>query len=246
MVLGGRGQVGKLLVPLLESEGHRVVVASRVGEVSADLVTGEGLVAAVAGADTVVLLASNPKSPETVDVRGTENLLDVLESQHLVYLSIVGVDRHPLPYYQAKRAAELMILDSGCPHTIVRATQFHSFVEWRLKSWCHRKIALVPAGYVFQPVAAEEVAGDLARIVKGPPGGLVPDFAGPEILPIATLARTYMTAKGQETPLIAYPKPGGVAAAYRDGVHTNPERAVGVTTWATYLRDRFGQWPFQE
>ena len=216
------------------------MVASRDAEVSADLATGEGLATAVDGADAVVLLATSPQSPETVDAGGTRNLLGVLESQHLVYLSIVGVDRHPLPYYRSKRTAELMILDSKRLHTIMRATQFHSYLDWRLKRWCHRRIALVPAGYVFQPVAVEEVAVELASIVGGPPRGMAPDFGGPEVLSINSLARSYMTARGLETPLLPYPKLGKVAAGYRDGLHTNPDRTVGAGTWATYLADRFG------
>lgn len=216
-------------------------MASRDAEVAVDLVTGVGLEAAVADTDTVVLLASNPKSPETVDIAGTRNLLSALRNQHLVYLSIVGVDRHPKPYYQAKWAAEKLIYQSGKAHTTLRATQFHSFVEWSLRGWCHRRLALVPAGYVFQPVAVEEVAAELAAIIRDGPQGMAPDFAGPEVLSIATLARAYMTAKGHETPLLSYPTLGEVAAAYRDGLHTNPDRAVGVTTWATYLTDRFGR-----
>lgn len=48
-----------------------------------------------------------------------------------------------------------------------------------------------------------------------------------------------MTARGLETPLLPYPKLGKVAAGYREGLHTNPDRTVGVGTWATYLADRF-------
>lgn len=221
------------------------MVASRESEVQADLVTGVGLAEAVTDADAVVLLASSPKSPETVDIAGTENLLKVLAGQHLVYLSIVGVDRHPLPYYRAKREAETMIEGSGHPHTILRATQFHGFVEWRLRAWCHRRLALVPEGYVYQPVAVEEVAAELTDIIGGRPQGMAPDFAGPEILPIETLARSYMTAQGRETPLLWYPKLGAVASGYRSGLHTNPNRAVGRTTWSEYLTNRFRE-PWRE
>jgi uncharacterized protein YbjT (DUF2867 family) len=223
--------------------GHEVVVASRGAQVEVDLVTGAGLREAIEGADTVVSLASNPSSPETVDVQGTRRVIEAIAGQHLVYLSIVGVDRHPLPYYRAKLEAERIISSSGVAHTVIRATQFHDFVEWRLAGWCHRRIALVPAGYVYQPVAKEEVAAELARISVSSPTGTAPDFAGPEVLTIDALARGYMTARGRETPLARYPKPGAVAAGYRSGLHTNPSRAVGITTWADYLDERFGERP---
>ena len=69
---------------------------------------------------------------------------------------------------------------------------------------------------------------------------MAPDFGGPEVLSINSLARSYMTARGLETPLLPYPKLGKVAAGYREGLHTNPDRTVGVGTWAIYLADRFG------
>jgi uncharacterized protein YbjT (DUF2867 family) len=80
----------------------------------------------------------------------------------------------------------------------------------------------------------------MAALAESRPQGRAPDLAGPEILGIAHLARTYMTAKGKERPLIQVPRPGRVAQAFRDGVHTNPDRAVGTVTWADHLERRFG------
>ncbi|MFZ0015623.1 MAG: NAD(P)H-binding protein, partial [Acidimicrobiia bacterium] len=239
VLIGGGGQVGRLLQPILVEDGHEVAVAGRTSDVPVDLTTGAGLATAVEHADVVVLLASDPRAPEATDVAGTRRLLDVLEGQHLVYLSIVGVDRHPLPYYRAKYEAEMMISDSGAAHTIMRATQFHGFVEWKLQRWCHRWLATIPAGYVYQPVAIEEVASELARLATGEPKGRASDFGGPEVLPMETMARSYMTARGREAPVLRYPAPGSAAAGYRRGLHTNPERAVGSKTWASYLEERF-------
>ena len=47
---------------------------------------------------------------------------------HVVYVSIVGVDRMPRPYYKRKRQAEALVTGSGLPFTIQRATRFHDLV----------------------------------------------------------------------------------------------------------------------
>lgn len=47
---------------------------------------------------------------------------------HLVYISIVGVDRVPYGYYRAKYAVERWIERSGLGFTILRTTQFHDLL----------------------------------------------------------------------------------------------------------------------
>jgi uncharacterized protein YbjT (DUF2867 family) len=186
-----------------------------------------------------VHLASDPLHAWEVDVSGTQRLLGQMGDRHLVYMSIVGVDRHPLPYYKAKHAVERLIEDTGGLFTIVRATQFHDLIAHRVDRMTNSLIARVPRGYVYQPIDLLEVAGLVAALVESRPQGRAPDLAGPEILGIEHLARTYMTAKGKERPLVSYPKPGRVARAFRQGLHTNPGRAVGKVTWADHLQRRF-------
>ena len=246
-IVGGTGPVGRLVTPILHERGHQVTITGRavspqpspgVRGARLDLATGEGISEALSGADSVMLLASDPRHAREIDVAGTARLLKQVGDRHLVYLSIVGVDRHPLPYYRSKLAAERSIEEAGGLHTIVRATQFHDLIAYRMDRATHFPIARVPMGYVYQPIDIKEVAGELAILVEGPPKGRAPDLAGPEILGIAHLARTHMTARGIERPLISYPKPGAVARAFRQGLHTNPERAVGKVTWADHLQRR--------
>lgn len=47
---------------------------------------------------------------------------------HLVYTSIVGVDRVPFSYYKSKLATEQLIAASELPWTLLRATQFHNLI----------------------------------------------------------------------------------------------------------------------
>src|SRR3954462_5408269 len=58
VVIGGTGLIGKKLVPILQKQGHEAVVASRSAGV--DVLTGEGLAGALAGADVVVDVSNSP------------------------------------------------------------------------------------------------------------------------------------------------------------------------------------------
>jgi hypothetical protein len=113
-------------------------------------------------------------------------------------------------------------------------------MAYRVDRMTHSLIAHVPKGYVYQPIDLREVAEELAALVDTHPQGRAPDLAGPKVLGIEHLARTYMTARGKRRPLIEIPRFGSVARAFRSGAHTNPDRAVGKVTWADHLERRFG------
>src|SRR5262245_5581061 len=144
LVTGGTGRLGRALIPLLSTTGHSVTILSRVQRAGpglhvscavGDLITGAGLREAVVEIDCIVHLASDSRNARAVDVEGTRRLVDHARAagvKHLVYVSIVGVDRIPFAYYQCKLEAERIVVDSGVPYSILRATQFHSFVAFLL------------------------------------------------------------------------------------------------------------------
>ena len=161
LVTGGTSGPGRPLVEKLRSAGHDVRVLSRSpgeGRVVGDLDANTGLDAAVAGTTVVVHLATNRKR----DLPGTENLLAAAKKagvRHLVYISIVGVDRIPYAYYRDKVANEEAIAASGVPFTILRATQFHSFPGDLLKLTGGRLFVNLP----IQPIGVDDVAARLAE-----------------------------------------------------------------------------------
>src|SRR4051794_41435894 len=155
LATGGTGRLGQRLLGPLQEAGHSVRQMSRRGTgpggVRGDLVTGLDLSSALAGAELVVHAASDPQGdPWQVDVAGTRRLVEAVDRgrlQHLVYISIVGVDRVPYGYYRAKFAAEQILLASGLPVTLLRVTQFHGFVDFLLDTARRGPVVPVPMNW---------------------------------------------------------------------------------------------------
>ena len=216
LVTGGTGRLGQRLLGPLQAAGHTVRQMSRRGTgpggVRGDLATGRDLATALAGAELVVHAASDPRGdPWQVDVAGTRRLVEAVDRdrlQHLVYVSIVGVDRIPYGYYRAKFAAEQVLLASGLPVTLLRVTQFHDFVDFLLDTARRGPVLPVPMGWRVQPVDVGEVAGYVTEVCAAPPAGGVVEFGGPEELSAADLARAWAAARAPGTHVVATPVPG--------------------------------------
>jgi uncharacterized protein YbjT (DUF2867 family) len=244
LVTGGTGRLGQKLIAPLQEAGHTVRQMSRRGTgpggVRGDLATGRDLHLAVAGADVVVHAASDPRGdPWQVDVAGTRRLVQAVDRdrlRHLVYVSIVGVDRIPYGYYRAKFAAEQVLLASGLPVTLVRVTQFHDFVDLLLDTARRGPVLPVPMGWRVQPVDTGEVATHLVDIVGRPPAGDVVEYGGPEDSSAADLARTWVAARAPGTHVVATPVPGRLGSALRDGAALPSGGERGRRTYAEHLR----------
>lgn len=187
VVTGGAGQLGRAVIAALAERGHQALPASR--RTGVDLRTGARLSSVLAEADGVIHCASHPIQARAVDLDGTRRMIEVLRDldrrPHVVYISIVGVDRVRYPYYRAKYATEIALKRSGFPVTVLRATQFHSLVATLCHTFTLGPVAMVPRGLRFQPVDVDLVAERLTDVVLGPvPAGFVrtPDLAGPEQL----------------------------------------------------------------
>ncbi|MFB9513071.1 SDR family oxidoreductase [Streptomyces purpureus] len=235
LVTGGTGTLGRLTTVRLRAEGHEVRVLSRHAETyPVDLRTGDGLDAALDGVDTVVHCASAPRGDE----RAARQLVAAARRAgvgHLVYISIVGVDRVPLGYYGAKRAVERLVEESGLGFTLLRTTQFHDLVLRLLRGMARSPLMPVPAGVPVQPVEAEEVAARLSELAMGPPAGRVPEMGGPQILTFHDLAELYLWASGRSRVRVPFTLPGATFTALRRGGLLTPERRVGLRTFTEFL-----------
>ncbi|NNH71166.1 SDR family oxidoreductase [Nocardia uniformis] len=239
LVTGGTGALGRHIVDRLREQGHKVRVLSRragAGTHTGDLSTGAGVAEAVAGVDAVVHAASDFRKFGGPDLTQTEQLLRASGGvAHLLYVSIVGIEKFPFRYYRNKLACERMVVNSGVPHTILRATQFHELIASALRSVERLPVAPLPTDFRFQPVATPDVARRIAELVASEPLGRASDFGGPEVLTLAELAQTWRAARQRPRRVVRIPLPGRIARAYRAGENTCPDHTDGVLTWAEYV-----------
>ncbi|TYB69085.1 NAD(P)H-binding protein [Nonomuraea sp. PA05] len=206
-VAGATGNIGALTTAALERDGHDVVRVSR--SLGVDLVTGEGLDAALTGVDAVVDTVNGPEGSleETVAyfAATTRNLLAAGERagvRHHVLLSIAGVHRiRGNSHYAAKREQERLVEAGPVPWTIVPATQFHDFAAM-VASWTEHDGVAIIAPLLVQPIAPADVADVLAEIVAGEPKGRYADVAGPEPQDLVDMARRTNQARGHEVKLV--------------------------------------------
>src|SRR6266498_3422904 len=254
LVTGGTGTLGRQVVPRLREAGCDVRVLSRhshssgdgVEYVTGDLLKDEGIQAAVDGAGIIVHCAGSNKG----DDEATRNLVraaSLAGAQHLVYISVIGVDRIPVVsgidrtmfgYFRSKLAAERVVADSGLPWTTLRAAQFHDLLLMVARQMARLPVIPLPAGFRFQPVDAGEVAARLVELALGTPAGLVPDMAGPRVYEMAELLRGYLRASHRQRPIIPVWLPGKAARAFPAGANLAPGRAVGGRAWEEFLADR--------
>ncbi|POX55987.1 nucleoside-diphosphate sugar epimerase [Streptomyces sp. Ru71] len=245
LVTGGTGTLGRLVAERLRADGHEVRVLSRsTRPYAVDLRQGgPALDAAVQGVDTIVHCASSPRGG---DEQAAGHLIAAARRAgvgHLVYISIVGVDRVPFGYYRSKLAVERLVEESGLGWTILRATQFHDLVVQLLQTLAKSPVMLVPAGVSDQPIEVAEVADRLAELALGAPAGRVADMGGPEVRTFESLARSYLRVTGRRRALARVRLWGAAYRAFRSGGHLAPERAVGKGGFEDYLAKRFGGTP---
>ena len=225
LVTGGTGTLGRAVTSALADPrvlSRRPSTDPR--HVRGDLATGAGLAEALDGVDTVVHCATTMRGRG--DVAIAERLVAASGDRHLVFVSIVGVDRVRLPYYRGKLAAEEVV--ARRPHTILRATQFHDLIRTVLAGAATLPVMPVPAIRV-QPVDVRDVAARLAELATGSPRGRVPYLGGPAVRPVPDLAAEYLAVTGRRRPLLRIPVPG---KAFRDGANL---AGGGTITFGEYL-----------
>jgi uncharacterized protein YbjT (DUF2867 family) len=253
LVVGGTGGLGQHVVTELVARRHRVRVLSRqprsevsgapgVEKVRGDVASGDGVVAAMRGVHAVVNTVNASRGAEQVMVAGTCRLLEAAATagvHHVVEIGIVGAEAIApvVPYYRVKLAQERVLRDGGVPWSLLRATQFHDFVGEILSGLARLPVMLTPA-IQLQPVDRREVATALVDAVDAGPAGRLPDFAGPQALPLTDLARIWLEAQGLHQRSVAIPLPTRFGRRLREGALCSPEQAVGRTTFSDWAADQ--------
>jgi uncharacterized protein YbjT (DUF2867 family) len=241
LVTGGTGNLGRPTTTRLRAAGHDVRVLSRrrgPGLTTGDLTKATGLREALNGVDTVLHLAT---SRGRADAAQTRNLVEAMRPsgvEHLIVISIVGIDQIPLPYYRSKLETERLVEQSGLPYSVLRATQFHNLIDEVLTAQRLLPVLLAPA-VELQPIAVEDVATRLTELAAAPPAGRVPDIGGPEQHSVPDFARAWRRAAGSHRPIAPIRLPGKAFRAFANGAAMTGGTTYGQKTFADYLTDRF-------
>ncbi|CAI6082733.1 SDR family oxidoreductase [Cohnella sp. JJ-181] len=207
IVIGGSGLIGKGLVQNLNNLGHDAVAASP--SLGVNSVTGEGLAAALTGAQVVVDVTNSPSFEERAVLSffetSTKNLLAEAAKagvRHYVALSIVGTDRPPgNAYFNAKIAQEKLIRASHIPYTIVRATQFFEFAGGIAYTATEGQTVRLPSA-AMQPIAAADVSAALADYALAEPANGIVEVAGPEKIGMDAFVRQFLKATGDNREVV--------------------------------------------
>jgi uncharacterized protein YbjT (DUF2867 family) len=199
VVLGGTGMIGSLVVSALTRAGVDLVSASR--RTNVNILTGEGLDAALAGADTVI--DTSDVSSFDLDTlktffRASGEIIHAAEKKagvrHHIMLSIFGVDQvRGNPYFDAKLMQEDMVRSSSIPYTILRSTQFYEFLPTIASGLAVSNAIRVPNA-LFSPIAAVDVGTALAELAHHGAINKAVSIAGPEIAQFETWMHRFLAA----------------------------------------------------
>jgi uncharacterized protein YbjT (DUF2867 family) len=242
VVIGGTGLIGTKVVRNLRDKGQEVVAAAP--STGINTITGEGLAAALAGAQVVVDVANAPSWEDKAVLEFFEksgrNLLGAEAAAgvgHHVALSVVGTDRLLASgYFRAKMAQENLIKASLIPYTIVRATQFFEFVEGIAKSATQGQAVRLPP-VLMQPIVSDDVAAFVAEVALSKPLNGTVDVAGPDPIRQDELVRQFLKATGDGRTVLADPKALYYGIAVNDQSLTPGSKPrLGPTHFADWLR----------
>ncbi|MFB6768138.1 SDR family oxidoreductase [Streptomyces sp. NPDC056337] len=237
-VIGGTGLIGSKVVEKLKAAGHEAVPHSL--STGVDVVSGQGVAQAVAGADVVVNLTNSPTFDDASPAffrTSMDNLLTAAHEGgvgHFVILSIVGVDKVPeLDYYRAKALQEELLRSGPVPYSIVRATQFMEFMDAVMTWTADDDTVRLPATPI-QPIAAEDVAEAVAQVALGAPLNGIRDIGGPEVFALDELGRLTLSHKGDARSVVTDPT-AGMFAAVKGDVLTDMNAHLAPTRYADWL-----------
>jgi uncharacterized protein YbjT (DUF2867 family) len=247
IVVIGRGPIGAKLAAALRAQGHEAVAVAAAPDTGVNLLTGEGLAGALAGADVVVDVCDPPSVEQAAALAffqtATRTLLAAEAAAgvvHHVALSAVGIERlQDSGYFRAKRAQERLIENSSIPYSIVHATQFFEYLP-SLADVATDGGAVRLAPVLFQPVAEDDAIAAIGEISAGPPLNGTAEVAGPEQFRMDEFFREALAACDDPRPVRTDPHASFFGAAL--GEQTLLPGA-GAVLGATRYRDWPGRAP---
>jgi uncharacterized protein YbjT (DUF2867 family) len=245
-VAGATGRAGRHTVDALRERGHEVVAMSRSSGV--DIVTGEGLDRALEGGVDAVVDAATGPSPDreeataffTAASRNLQGAAQRAGARRIVVVSIIGIDRFTGGYQAAKLAHEAAMLAGSVPAVVLRAAQFHEFVE-QLVDWGRQGDAAYVPRMRTQLVAARAVGEALADLavdpVPTPAGAPILEIAGPREERLAEAARLLLARRGEDVRVeeVSDPADPEHAAYASDALLPGPGAILAGPTFEAWL-----------
>lgn len=245
VIIGGSGLIGSKVVRKLREQDNEAVPASP--NTGVNTLTGEGLADVLKGANVVVDVSNSPSFEDAAVLNffrtSTNNLLsaeEVAGVRHHVALSVVGTDRlSESGYMRAKIAQEKLIEQSSIPYSIIHATQFFEFIKGIADgATTGDTVRLAPV--LIQPMAAEDVATEVAKVAVGKPLNGIVEIGGPEQFRLDEIVRRYLAAREDPRSVIADPNARYYGAKLGERTLVPESNAtIGETRFEDWLSGQF-------
>jgi uncharacterized protein YbjT (DUF2867 family) len=242
-VAGATGRVGRHIVDVARERGYEVVPMAR--SLGVDVISGDGLDAALAGVDTIIDAATGP-SPDQDDATTffTTAAGNLQAAGHragvsrMVVVSIIGADVFSEGYGAATYAHEQAALAGPIPTRVVRAAQFHEFVP-QLMEWGTQGDSAYVQDMWTQAVAARTVAEALvdAATDESPDRPALTEVAGPREESLVDLAMRYAAQHHPGLKVVPVPTPEGPdRKVYEEGgLLPGPDATLAGPTFEEWL-----------
>jgi uncharacterized protein YbjT (DUF2867 family) len=242
VVIGGTGLIGSKVVTDLNEKGFDAVAAAP--NTGVNTLTGEGLADVLEGASVVVDVSNSPSFEEKAVMdfftKSTGNLLKYEQEagvKHHVALSVVGTERlTDSAYMRAKIAQEKLIKESAIPYTIIHATQFFEFIKGIADAATEGETARISSASI-QPMAADDVASQVAAIAAGDPQNGTIEIAGPDVFSMDDLVRKRLKAQDDPRTVVSDPNATYFGALLSDAeLLPGPDARLSTTRFDDWLR----------
>lgn len=247
LITGGTGLLGKAVCALLLKRGIKYTVATHKRPVEKNMVyldlgsMGE-MNAALLNRPIILHLASDKKHPHN-DVNGTKRLLQEIVrwnyNPHFIYISIVGTDLLPVTYLKQKFQVEEEIKKSGVRYSILRATQFHNYVDKILQQLLKFRLAILPKNVLVQPIDVNVVAERLVNMCFEPPANQIENIGGREVLTLEEVVDFWLRVKNKHETVLNMPLWGRAGRSLKAGCLTCEKKTREGRNWRQWVTDRY-------
>lgn len=247
LVTGGTGLLGKAVCALLSKRGIGYAVATHKKPVDGnmvhmDLTIAEGMDTAILNRKVILHLASDKKHPDN-DVSGTKKLLQEIVklnyNAHFIYISIVGIDELPMPYFRQKLQVEQEIKKSGVTYSIIRATQFHNYIDQILKQFLKFPLGILPHKVPVQPIDVSVVAEQLVNMCFEQPSNHTENIGGKEVLSLEEIAAVWLNIQNKRKTIVNMPLWGKAGRSLKAGSLTCANKTSEGKDWKQWVMEEY-------